>query len=75
MRGENDSKQLDEFQAKFYLNRMDFVTEMFSRERPKEDEKLMNIPGGGGMKGIWGSEAKLPIGWYIDIFWNYTLTV
>ena len=52
MRGENDSKQLDEFQAKFYLNRMDFVTEMFSRERPKEDEKLMNIPGGGGMKGI-----------------------
>ena len=31
---------------------------MFSRERPNEDEKLMNIPGGGGMKGIWGSEAK-----------------
>ena len=48
---------------------------MFSRERPNEDEKLMNIPGGGGMKDIWGSEAKLPIGWYIDIFWNYTLTV
>ena len=28
LRGENDSKQLDEFQAKFYLNRMDFVTEI-----------------------------------------------
>ena len=31
---------------------------MLSRERPNEDEKLLNIPGGGEMKGISGSDRR-----------------